>query len=124
MPGAVCTPLATITADPHRLDQVFDNLLQNAVKYSPHGGQVVVCLREAAGDGAAGDAAARGVRVSVHDQGIGLPPDTGLAIFEPFGRASNAMRYSLPGMGLGLHICRELIRQHGGRIWAESLGEG
>jgi len=45
-------------------------------------------------------------------------------IFEPFGRAPNATRDNLPGMGLGLHICREVIGQHGGRIWAESLGEG
>ena len=131
---AAPTALAPITADPQRLDQVFDNLFQNAVKYSPDGGAVAVRLREAARDKAAGNGEAgngataegmdRGVQISVRDQGIGLSPGAEQVIFEPFGRAPNATRDNLPGMGLGLHICREVIGQHGGRIWAESLGEG
>jgi signal transduction histidine kinase len=45
------------------------------------------------------------------------------AVFEPFGRAPNAARRHIPGMGLGLYICREIAQRHGGRIWAESAGE-
>jgi signal transduction histidine kinase len=67
---------------------------------------------------------AGGVRLTVADQGIGLPPAELEAIFEPFNRASNAARENLPGLGLGLSICRSLAERHGGRIWAESAGEG
>ena len=61
--------------------------------------------------------------VQVVDQGIGLPADSAEAIFQPFGRAANAARRSLPGMGLGLYICRTIVERHGGRIWATSGGE-
>ena len=67
---------------------------------------------------------ARGLRVSVSDAGIGVPPGAQESIFEPFGRAANAAASSLPGLGLGLYISRNIIEQHGGRIWAESAGEG
>jgi two-component system phosphate regulon sensor histidine kinase PhoR len=64
------------------------------------------------------------VLVSVSDTGIGLPTQAAEAIFEPFGRASNAQQQQLPGMGLGLYIARQIVEQHGGRIWADSAGEG
>jgi signal transduction histidine kinase len=106
--------LPSLTADPHRLQQVLSNLLENAVKYSPAGGDVEVTLRI---DGL-------GVLVCVSDSGIGLPTTAAETIFEPFGRASNAQRQQLPGMGLGLYIARQIVEQHGGRIWADSAGEG
>jgi signal transduction histidine kinase len=106
--------LPAVTADPYRLQQVLSNVLQNAVKYSPDGGQVEVRLR----------GQTRGVLVTVSDHGIGLPPEAVESIFEPFGRASNAQQRQLPGMGLGLYITRQIIELHGGRIWAESSGEG
>jgi signal transduction histidine kinase len=59
----------------------------------------------------------------VADEGIGLPDDSGDEIFEPFGRAANAVDRALPGMGLGLYICRSIVERHGGRLWAESPGE-
>jgi signal transduction histidine kinase len=99
-------------ADPVRLEQVLTNVLENAVKYTPDGGEVVVQVQP---DGA-------GHRVTVRDSGIGLPAGSEDAIFEPFGRAPNA-RF-LPGMGMGLYISRGIIRQHGGRMWAESAGQG
>lgn len=60
----------------------------------------------------------------MRDGGIGLAPDTVEAIFEPFGRAPDAVRRHIPGMGLGLYICRNIVGRHGGRMWAESAGEG
>lgn len=102
-----------IPADPQRLEQVLVNLLDNAVKYSPNGGGIEVAVEPGDDD----------VTVRVRDEGIGLPPDALETIFEPFGRAPNAARHHLPGMGLGLYICRDILERHGGRIWAESPGE-
>jgi signal transduction histidine kinase len=101
-------------ADEARIDQVLTNLLDNAVKYSPAGGEVAVTVRAAQGR----------VTVSVRDDGIGLPAGAAETIFEPFGRAANAAASHLPGMGLGLNICRTIVERHGGAIWAESAGEG
>jgi signal transduction histidine kinase len=103
-----------IAGDIGRLEQILDNLLSNAVKYSPAGGQIVVSLRQA-GDG---------IVLAVSDAGIGLTPGMQERIFEPFGRAANARAQGVPGMGLGLHICRWIAEAHGGRMWAESDGEG
>nr|MBA3336725.1 ATP-binding protein [Chloroflexia bacterium] len=100
--------------DADRLEQVLTNLCDNALKYSPDGGEV--CLTLEAADG--------GFLLTVSDQGIGLPAGGEEAIFEPFGRAANAAKHSLPGLGLGLYICRDIVERHGGRIWAESPGEG
>jgi signal transduction histidine kinase len=105
--------LPPLKADSHRIAQVVSNVLENAVKYSPNGGRVEVSIR-------AHDA---GTLLSVSDHGIGLPSDALASIFEPFGRASNAQQRQLPGMGLGLFISRQIVEQHGGRIWAESAGE-
>jgi PAS domain S-box-containing protein len=102
-----------VRLDPERIRQVAANLLSNAIKYSPEGGEIRVELTFA-GDGAL---------LSVADQGIGLPADALEAIFEPFGRASNAKSSQIPGMGLGLHIARRIVEAHGGRLWAESDGE-
>jgi signal transduction histidine kinase len=99
--------------DMDRMEQVVTNLLSNAVKYSPAGGTVTLSLVGGAG----------GALIQVQDSGIGLPIDSLEAIFQPFGRAANATRRSLPGMGLGLYICRTLVERHGGRIWAVSGGE-
>jgi PAS domain S-box-containing protein len=103
----------TVLADPLRIEQVLDNLLSNAVKYSPDGGEVVVgACREA-----------DGVLLTVTDHGIGLPVGQETRIFEAFGRASNAAAQQIPGLGLGLAICRQLVEAHGGRMWATSPGE-
>lgn len=109
----VATP-DPLLADPIRLDQVLVNLVGNALKYSPDGGEVRITL-DRDGDGAL---------ISIHDEGIGLPPEEVELIFQPFGRASNAAARNVPGLGLGLYICRQIVESHQGRIWAESLGEG
>lgn len=103
-----------IQADADRLEQVLTNLLDNARKYSPDGGIIALALGRAGDD----------IVLTVRDSGIGLPPDAADAIFHPFGRALNATSRNLPGMGLGLYICRNIVERHGGRIVAESLGEG
>jgi PAS domain S-box-containing protein len=111
---AVGDALPPVAGDAARLGQVLANLLDNAAKYSPDGGTIAVHVGAAEG----------GVRVAVRDEGIGLPPGSTEAIFAPFGRAANALVRQLPGLGLGLHICREIVARHGGRLWAESAGEG
>ena len=103
----------TVEVDPTRLEQVLDNLLSNAVKYSPDGGAIAVAFTTDTS----------GACVTVTDHGIGLPPGQNEAIFEAFGRAPNASAQQIPGLGLGLAICRELIEAHGGRVWAISPGE-
>ena len=108
------TGLPRVDADPDRLDQVLANLLENAAKYSPGGGPIEVAV--GAEDG--------GVLLRVKDAGIGLPPGATETIFTPFGRAANATARRIPGLGLGLVICRDIAARHGGRLWAESAGEG
>ena len=103
-----------VHADAGRLERVLANLLTNAVKYSPDGGEIRLRARHADG----------GALLVVEDGGIGLPPGAEESIFEPFGRAPNAAERQIPGMGLGLHIARGIVERHGGRIWAESPGPG
>jgi signal transduction histidine kinase len=109
---AVAEPL-TVQADPARLEQVLSNLLSNAVKYTPGGGEIAVSVSQ------------EGARslVSVQDCGIGLPAASEASIFEPFGRAPNAARRQIAGLGLGLYICRQIVERHGGEIWATSRGD-
>ncbi len=109
---------APITAPVHgdavRLQQVFDNLLSNALKYSPPGSPVTVTVEERD----------RWVEVAVTDQGSGISPEEQTRVFEPFTR-SGAASAGDRGLGLGLSICREIVAAHGGRIWVESCqGQG
>jgi signal transduction histidine kinase len=101
--------------DRTRIEQLLDNLLANAVKYSPEGGRIDLRLwRE-------GDEA----RISVTDPGIGIPNEDLPRLFERFHRGSNIDDRRFAGMGLGLYICRGIVQEHGGRIWATSrLGAG
>ena len=98
-----------VAADPDRVRQVLGNLLDNAVKYSPDGGRVVVTLDET-------DAS---LRFSVLDRGMGIPATEHERIFERFYRLDPNLTRGVGGTGLGLYICRELVRRMGGRIWVE-----
>ncbi len=98
-----------LEGDRERLDQVFTNLLSNALRYSPEGGAIIVEAREEKGQ----------LHITVRDHGLGIPPDKLPVIFERFGRAHGT---SYGGLGLGLTIARGIVERHGGRIWAESTG--
>jgi signal transduction histidine kinase len=101
--------------DPVRIRQLLENLIDNAAKYSPRGSPVSV---EVWRDGESG-------RIAVHDEGIGIPPQDMGMLFERFHRGGNVDDRRFAGLGLGLYICRQIVVQHGGRIWAEStLGHG
>ncbi len=103
-----------ISVDPDRTEQILNNLIDNAAKHSPEGTPITLSL-------APKDS---GVLLTVSDSGTGLQPGEAESIFEPFHRGSNALRDSLPGLGLGLYICRGIAERHGGRIWATSPAEG
>jgi signal transduction histidine kinase len=103
-----------VALDRARFEQVVANLIGNAVKYSPEGGAVRLVVARAED----------GVVLQVADEGIGLPASQVDTVFDPFGRAANARARQIQGMGLGLYICRQIVERHGGRIWAESEGEG
>jgi PAS domain S-box-containing protein len=107
-----------VVADPGQLRQVLVNLLDNAIKYSPEGGRVGVSI---ASNGAEDPA----IRFTVADAGLGIPPGEHRRIFEKFYRLDPGMTRGIGGTGLGLYICRELVRRMDGKIWVESkLGAG
>jgi two-component system phosphate regulon sensor histidine kinase PhoR len=99
-----------IIADRARIAQVVGNILDNAVKYSPYGGQVIVRLKQQDGY----------YQVSISDQGLGVSPELFDHIFERFYRVRNTATQQLSGIGLGLYVAKAIIDQHGGRIWLSS----
>ena len=104
-----------VHGDGERTRQVLLNLLDNAIKYSPSGGRIEVELA----------AVEDRLRFSVHDQGLGIPVGEEERIFDKFYRLDPDQRRGIGGTGLGLYICRELVRSMHGHIWVESEpGEG
>jgi signal transduction histidine kinase len=99
--------------DAVRIRQLLDNLIENAVKYSPAGGEVRVSVWPVDGE----------ARLSVADRGIGIPAEDLSSLFERYHRGRNVDDRRYSGLGLGLYICRAIVEQHGGRIWAESALE-
>ena len=104
---------ARLVADPLRLEQVLNNLLDNAVKYSPDGGAIEVGLVEVTGNDGRAE-----WEISVCDHGLGIPSEHLPHIFERLYQG-HTMSYA-PGMGLGLYVARQIVELHGGRIEAES----
>ena len=102
--------LPVIWGDPDKVEQILTNLVGNAIKYSPAGGEVVVSVSCEDDD----------VRVSVRDQGIGMSPRDMGQLFEKFYRVDRDEVRRAGGTGLGLYITKRLVEMHGGRIWAES----
>ncbi|MBA2373379.1 MAG: hypothetical protein H0V74_04140 [Chloroflexi bacterium] len=101
----------TVRGDEARLGQVFINLLHNAVKFSPNGGDVTVTVRAVGSE----------VVASISDPGVGIPKADQSRVFERFYKVDRArVRGEAGGTGLGLSIARHVVEQHGGRIWVES----
>lgn len=104
-----------VEIDKDKMMQVFDNIINNAMKYSPDGGSITVKLQETHSN----------VIVSVSDEGIGIPKKDLNRIFDRFYRVDKARSRAMGGTGLGLAISKEVVEQHGGNIWAESIeGKG
>jgi len=104
-----------MSADRDKLTQVMANLLNNAVKYSPNGGEIVVSTR------VEGSAA----HIVVRDHGMGIPKEALETIFERYGRVESLATRHIQGTGLGLPIVRQIVQLHGGAVWVEStVGEG
>ena len=99
-----------VVGDPRRLAQVVDNLVSNAVKFTPDGGSIIVSV--------AGDE--KRVRLTVKDTGIGIPADEQGQVFSRFFRSRTATERAISGTGLGLAISRALVQQHGGTITVQS----
>jgi PAS domain S-box-containing protein len=106
--------LPTVMADRERIEEVLQNLLDNAIKYSPGQAHITVACRAMSDE----------VITSVSDLGMGIALREQGEIFERFHRADNGARRSIQGAGLGLYICRAIVEAHGGRIWVESTLHG
>lgn len=106
--------LPPVLAEEKGLLEIIERLVSNALKYSEYG-EITLGARLQAGE----------VLLSVRDAGIGIPPDQLERIFDPLYRIDNSDRRESGGAGLGLALVREVVREHGGRVWAESaLGQG
>lgn len=103
-------PFPAVGGDANRLEQVLNNLVSNAIKYSPEGGTIEI----------SGHLPPDEVVVTVSDQGIGVPLEEQTRIFERFVRGERERRQRTPGAGLGLYLAKAIVEAHGGRIWVES----
>lgn len=109
----------TVEGDVIRLTQVFTNLLANASKYTPTGGNIALeCRVDAPGEGAGAAV------VTLTDDGIGISAEALPMIWEPFVQDPLAIGFSKQGLGVGLTLVRELVQAHGGSVGAVSAGEG
>jgi PAS domain S-box-containing protein len=101
---------APVVADRERIGQVVANLVENALRFSPHGGAVQASVERRDGEAV----------LSVRDQGVGIPSERQARVFERFYRAHAGTAQDYGGLGLGLDVSREIVARHGGRIWFQS----
>ncbi|MBI4267431.1 MAG: hypothetical protein HY662_01445 [Chloroflexi bacterium] len=99
-----------VQADLLRVERILYNLMDNAIKYSPNGGEVIVTARHDGGS----------LVVGVTDQGLGISHDDQARLFQSFERLGETADGNIHGTGIGLRVCRVLAEAHGGRIWVES----
>ena len=102
--------LPTALADQLRLERILYNLIENAVKYSPQGGEIRVFAKLESDH----------LVIGIADQGIGISVQDQAKLFGPFQRLADSRFDEVKGAGLGLLVCRRLVEAHGGRIWVES----
>jgi PAS domain S-box-containing protein len=105
--------LPLVFADEARITQVLNNLVSNAIKYSPSGGQIRVTSSVTPDT----------VVIGVSDEGPGISQEDQERLFDRFYRTESAVRKSIPGTGLGLYLCRSIVEAHGGKIWVTSDGK-
>jgi signal transduction histidine kinase len=124
-------PLPPVYVDRDKIKQVLFNLVTNAIKYSPNGGEIELAVQATDTESQSatllpeGHPAGEWVIVSVRDQGIGIAEEDIPHVWERFYRVDNSNTRRIGGTGLGLHIARSLVELHGGRIWLESeVGKG
>jgi signal transduction histidine kinase len=118
----------TIQADERKLKQILYNLLSNAVKFTPDAGRILLSAKRVA----EAEKQVRGlsdsdkdyIQISVEDSGIGIDKENLVMIFEPFEQVDNTTSRRFQGTGLGLSLTKSLVELHGGKIWADSEGEG
>lgn len=103
--------LSPFKFDPLRMKIVFQNLIENALRYNVKNGEVIVKLEKKPPY----------LEVSVSDTGIGIPKEELPKVFSKFFRASNVLKYETEGTGLGLYITKNIVEAHGGKIWLESI---
>jgi len=107
--------LPRLNIDVKRIRQVLDNLIDNAIKYSPQETEVLISAKKSS----------RELLITIKDQGTGIPAEELTSIFDRMYRIEQRLTSGVEGMGLGLYICQGLVEAHGGRIWAEStVGQG
>jgi len=106
--------LLMVVGDAGKISQVISNLLNNAIKFTPEQGRVMVATEKREGE----------VVVKITDTGIGIKPENIKKLFTPFFQLESGLARKHGGTGLGLVICRGIIEAHGGKIWVESQGEG
>jgi len=102
--------LPIINVDPFRAERILYNLIDNAIKYSPGGGEVKISARQEK----------ENIVVCVSDHGLGISQNDQQRLFQKFQRFDVIVKKSIQGIGLGLNVCRILVEAHGGQIWVES----
>ena len=122
-----CARLPLVNADPEKLELVVNNLLTNALKYSPEGGDIEISVRlihtedelkKICGD--TPPVRTPSIITCISDSGVGIPNQELDHIFEKFYRVKNKLTRTTPGAGLGLYICKIIVEAHGGHIWAKN----
>lgn len=116
----VSADLPLITGDQERLVQVLANLVDNAIKYTPEGGQITVAARRIPAARDKTGSQLDGIELSVADSGIGIPEQDRPRVFERFYRVDKARSRELGGTGLGLAIVKHIVEGHGGQVWVEA----
>lgn len=119
--GHLTQTVPLVRGDASRLREVLLALLENAIRFSPHGGKIEIVVRPVRPPE---EAAPSFLEICLCDYGVGIPPEQLEPIFQPFHRVDTRLTREVNGVGLGLTLCSRLIALHGGRIWAESCQAG